>query len=247
MTTKLIGFIIKNYRFYLIVILFCSFLNTAYCADNYQVGDKLYVWAKNGLNIRKGHSSKSSRLGTISFGDSVRVVEKTQYNYNAIGVTNSDRSQNLDNIILYGNWVKVENSNGQIGYVIDQYLIRIRPYLPAKELNSSLYLKELNRDTLFCRVPFRDGESLNIRTEVAYEFGVTNLIESGGVWNSNVTTFPNFTIEEVLILMSFDEEESDFRIITNWPNKIEFHDDGLCSIKIEKIDNEVIVTVFCSC
>lgn len=227
-----------------------AFANSLYCADSYNIGDKLFVWARSGLNIRKTPSINSNKLDRVLFGDSVWVIGKTEIEYNVLGIANHDHEgrKRVNDVIFYGNWIKVKSQNGLIGYVIDQYLIRVKPYTKDHHEFGVLPINELSRDTLYHSENFSDGEGLNFIIEVIYEFGIKETVKSGGVWNSSSLVFDGFSIEEALILLNYDSSKYKLKVETNWKNKLKFNDeDGICGIEVEKIDSMVTVKMSCSC
>ena len=220
------------------------------CADSYSIGDTLYVWARGGLNVRQGPTTKSPRLSTLLFGERVKVSQTSQGEFNLRAVNTQMDPKWLGKespVILYGNWVQVELANGQLGYVVDQYLLKQRP---NRRFNLDEYASPLSlmtQDTTYTRSPFSDGEALNYVIECTFEYGVKQTIEQGGVWYGSTYSFPGFTIEEVLILMFPDIANGNYTVTKNWPAFLAFRDDGLCDISLTLEGDVVVMEEFCSC
>lgn len=104
---------------------------------SYKVGDRLYVLAKSGLNLRDKPSKNGRFLQAISFG-SVAVVRQI-----------TDKDFEVDGIS--GFWVKVIADDRE-GYLFDGYLSLYPPPVASLPSKSTLTLKEyakkfLPRDT----------------------------------------------------------------------------------------------------
>src|SRR5690349_17434326 len=136
---------ILNTNFYrqvlLLFILLIVFGRAAQAADNYAPGDSLYVWATSGLTLRTEVSTKAPRVRTIKFGELVKINENTSVKYNVKLVSKGSE----DPLILYGQWVKVSVDDTLVGYIIDQYLLPIKPQRPDQ--GDALHLKLISFDT----------------------------------------------------------------------------------------------------
>lgn len=76
-------------------------------------GDRLFVVAQSGINVRSYPSTNHAILFGVGYGETVEVIE-------------SDTGS-LDQIDeVWGNWVKVSYGN-QVGYVFDGYLSKLPP------------------------------------------------------------------------------------------------------------------------
>lgn len=217
-------------------------LQVGFSADNYEIGDTLFVWAKNGLNLRESTGTKSKILSKISFGEWLLVQEKSEETYNILAISPAESTyygKNTDPVIFKGNWVKVIDSKGNVGYVIDQYLLRIRTFNITTE---GIELETLTIDTIF-------KSALNLEIEKQHIYNIKSKIISGRSWASQEFEFQDFTIEEVLVLFSakFDNYKN-IRVQRNWKDQVYLTDDDeICDIRITKNKEFVKVAILCSC
>ncbi len=81
-----------------------------------------YVWAKSGLVIRDAPSKEGKRIGKLAYGDSISIVETTDFR-NLIKVLEvEDESKSvIKDLYLKGIWVKVRRGSVE-GFVFDAYL-----------------------------------------------------------------------------------------------------------------------------
>ena len=233
----------------ILILIFVQF--NAKAADNYAIGDTLYVWAKSGLNLRKGPSARALKNGGVMFGAYVIIEEKTKVGFNVDGVadfhqTNISRPSNP--IIFYGNWVKVTTEEGSEGFVIDQYLLPIKPNIQYEADATILPLELLHSDTVYAREEITDGEGLNYRINQSYDGDVKVCLEQGGVWSGEVYLFNGRSIEEVLVILAIPHNGfEDILVEKYWPNEIILSFEGVCEYKITKFEETVRVDILCSC
>ena len=218
-------------------------------ADNYAVGDTLYVWAESGLNLREAPGAKELKTGGVMFGDFVIVAEKTEIPFNVEGITyfdEDDPSRSGDPVILYGNWVKVKTEAGNIGYVIDQYLLPIKPVSRTVVGRVSvLPLALLNTDTVFAKEKNEKSGKPNYSINQRYDGDVKVRLEYEGSGSLEVYQFYGRSIEEVLVILSVsDYRPEKVRVERYWPDELILRF-GSCEYKITKVDEVVRVVLDC--
>jgi hypothetical protein len=102
-------------------------------------GDTLYVWASQGLLLRKDPSFKSDIVTKLSYGTKVVVEEITRSNAGFEIV----KSQQINNtltppIILKGRFVKV-TAGGKVGFLSDGFLSSLPPIDSNEQLKNYFY------------------------------------------------------------------------------------------------------------
>ena len=219
-------------------------------ANNYHSGDQLYVWAKNGLNVRSGPGTEFDILDGLIFGEHITVIEKTKKSFNVLGIPGRKATQYYavtDPVILYGRWVKIRTTDSVEGYVIDQYLLDIQPDTSKKKyLEPNLFISSV--DTLYKNTEFTDGSGRNLAILYTYVGGITRLESSGGVWGSEKYIIPNYSIEESLILLSpLFNDYHNYSVTLNWKNELRFTDNELCGFTITVKDGKTYFEWMCSC
>lgn len=239
-------------RFIILIFLGTIFFtNFAFCSDDYRVGDTLYVWASNGLNLRKGPGTNFGKIAKINFGDRILINQKSNVTFNITGISQIDSIYsplNTDPIIFKGNWVKVTTDSGIVGFVIDQYLINLKPIGKSKEFSYRLKLEPISIDTINKRMLENEGGAYESTIKKVYSTNITEFETSGGYSGDVTFIFENYTIEEVMILFSTSlNDYNGFAVHKNWENEIEFTDNEICTFSIKKNNSKIIFLFSCSC
>lgn len=205
-----------------------------------------YVWAKNGLNLRSAPGTHQSIVGQLSFGDSLIILRETEVSYNIVGIQKVDtvqyyysRYERKEPYILYGKWVEVLTSSGQVAYVIDQYLLRLRPSkIPG------INLEQLERDT----VEITEAGWTQKFKRKRYRGGITSYDYINEKGYEESFNFPGYTIQEVFIILTSHLDLQDQAIIyQNWKESLKFFDNGICSFEINQKEGYVLLSWQCYC
>ncbi|MFS4454827.1 SH3 domain-containing protein [Maribacter sp. 2304DJ31-5] len=91
-----------------------------------QESEKKYVAAENGLTIRDKPSIDAVKIGTLSFGTEISIVEKTD-----IQLKIEDEGKTIN-----GQWVKIKTGDQKKGYIFDGFL--------TDEIRSNLFMVSYN-------------------------------------------------------------------------------------------------------
>lgn len=237
-------------KWILLLVLVWGSSHCLWSADQYSKGDTLFVWAKNGLNLREKPDTKSKILAKVSFGDFLIIVQPTDQEYHVLGIKpdNVPNSyvQESDPVIFKGKWVQVMDQFGQIGFVIDQYLLR---HKPSPERNSTFVQFDILRtDTTFLNPVPEDGGALNLSKITYLAHGITLNSEWGGVWILETYQLPDHTIQEALVRISSTLDNfTNWRVKRNWKEEIIIVDDGICGMRIWMDHGLVRMEYSCSC
>lgn len=119
----------------ILLCLFCLVTSNCFAIEYYEPGDSLWVWAKNGLNIREMTNDSSKVLGRVKNGLQVVALEYQDRNLpyeieeiKAIVETINNEKINHPNFELKGYWAKIKYK-GTIGYVFDAYLSKLPTFI----------------------------------------------------------------------------------------------------------------------
>ena len=220
-------------------------------ADNYEIGDQLFVCAKDGLNLREGPSTKFQIISKLNFGEELYIQEKTIKPFNITGVskTNSIRTgKEVAPLIFKGFWVKIITKEGKVGYIIDQYILPVQPELNSRLIDFSINLSTIGYDVIYESPIFEDGSRLKVIKEYRFGNNIKLIETSTKSWTESKYIFPNMSLEEVMILLS--SSWNDFKYFTidkNWKEKVNLFDEGICEFEVKVIENTVEVKIECSC
>lgn len=223
----------------------------AFAADDYKIGDKLYVWAKNGLNVRTGAGTDFEVLTNADFGAQVIVLEKTDVAYQLAAITKVYISQQDHTKPLYfdGNWVKIRTENGDEGYVIDQYLLKVKPF--QKKISEKykddykLNIQSLSVDTISKKIV--DGGVISFTKLEFFEYGITHVLITGDTDFDELHYLPNFSLEEAMILFSNAWDHPYAEISKSSKTEIYFYPTEMCDYIFTHEDGFVKVYFSCSC
>jgi len=205
-----------------------------------------YVWADSGLNLRQGPGTDQPIVEKIAFGDSIEILRVTDETYNITGIKQVDSTQYYFTryerkapFILYGHWVEVLTSTGNVGYVVSQYLLPIRP-----AINQDLRLLELSSDTI--SVVEQDYTQRFFVRHFDKGASASQYINDKGYEES--FTFPDMSIQEVFVLLASSWGNfNNGTVGKNWKSELYFNDGELCEISILQKDGYVYATISCYC
>ncbi len=216
--------------------------------NEYQFGDRLFVWAKSGLNMREAPDANSKVLIKISFGGEVVCQSRKywdDYLHNSQKINDkielpSGKSAQIE---LKGSWAKVKYENYE-GYVFDAYLSRFKPAKKAGNAESILgYFK--NEFSPITYLEKKDSMLEYGRDKVVFSNGIFlshNYHPSGSAFQMNV---PDFSIEEAFLLIRYLDEYAIKITQSEEGGIIIFQDLG--EYQIEGFKNTVIISGAWSC
>jgi len=227
-------------------------INNAYSIDNYYVGDSLYVWAKNGLKLWEKPNTNSKLIESIPFGWKIIVNEKTPETFNVkvnAEISQDYTSDSTQPLILKGNWVKVKCiETGNIGYLIDQYLLKVKPRLENPNYLMLLIDEKYELDTLYYNdtIPNKDGIYKKIRRKYKSGIIVTEVVTEKG--NFKTYKLKNYSLEEAFILIgNYWLDPNHTKLIQNWEHELIIYDGGMCQYTYSLKGDVVNLEITCSC
>lgn len=217
-------------------------------ADNYEVGDTLFIWSKNGLNLRSSPGINFKILEVLNFGDELHIESKTNRNHNVIGLSETNEfGKNVDSLVFEGNWVKVKTKTGIEGYVIDQYLLSVKPNEKDKTFLYDINLEVCQVDTTSNDSKY-DVNRLNYTVMKTYVKGIKSFESSGEAWGESIFLIPDYSIEEVLVLLSASfHDYANFKVLRDRKEGLVLTDNELCEFVISKEEGKIRVQIFCAC
>jgi len=221
--------------------------------------DYEYVWAINGLNLREAPNTKSKVIKKLTFGDSLKIIERTSIKYTNILIKKTKPEKH--SIYLQSNWVKVI-ANGNEGFVIDGYLLdmpcpnqreQIDDYLSRmsnrfglSELNEKYPLRfgTINFNTN--QIMFPSGKRINFKEKeekVEEEKTTESENDYGG---EEFRYFKGFTSSELLVFLNpfyglENKKDFELKVRRNWREKIWMTDGGMQEIELKMFKNNIII------
>lgn len=167
--------------------------------SDYKEGDTLYVWARNGVNLRDTPSPTGKVIGLLLMGTKVIVKNQaTKILYNYSFINKSNEGYECDDIILHGYWMKVE-VDGVEGYVFSKLLLpmkvneSIENYLKIKFVAKKSNGKKEDEDGCEIVTYYSDKSGKNkSKMEYTYE-------EEGGYYYFETTEIRDLDFEELIV------------------------------------------------
>ena len=174
-------------------------------------GETLYVWAKNGLNLREQASASSAILSKLNYGAAVTILApEAEVKYDFPLFPSSGKANT--GVLLNGKWLKVK-AGEQEGFVFDKLLLGYAPYL-SRDGGKDWYDISAYLEMAFAlgklketRKKLSDNEEAIIQHYGKASSGVTlqatqHKIESivGGI----IFTDPNMSLEQALVFFYGD-------------------------------------------
>lgn len=229
---------------FITIFLLVFSLHFIYGADNYKVGDKLYVWANSGLNLRTSPTKNSKLIVTLEPGSQLTVIGITKREFVYKLYTSSKHEKHP--YLLYGNWVKVSTGSGNKGFVFDSFLLDI-PIEPNLDFESYLESISYKVDTSNLKNQYTEPYIKGYcKYDITYEIYRTEK------YGEERISLPNFSLEEGIIFLEFfmnyeesTENNKHFRLMKNWENEIIFS--NYKHVTINHKGNITKISLFVSC
>ncbi|MBK9984033.1 MAG: SH3 domain-containing protein [Saprospiraceae bacterium] len=226
-------------------------IQNTFCADHYKIGDQLYVWARNGINVRKGPGTNYPIIKAIAFGDSVIISDTTLMRYNLTAIEanmEQDSNHKVDPLILRGYWVKITFGLNLSGYVIDQYLLSIKPgNLNGQDAYELNFLKIIAIDTTWKNPVKNHGNEPHYCLRITFDKNITRSSCPSEMGSDVGYEFPGFSIEEVVIFFSSALNNfNDCYVYTNWKEKLVIQQE-ICTWTIINKNDTIVVYNYCNC
>ncbi|TRX35340.1 SH3 domain-containing protein [Flavobacterium sp. ZT3R18] len=187
----------------LILALFCFSIHPIYSIGLYKKGDKLYNWNRSGLDLYTGSNNKCEIIASLPFETQCTVIDdhlkKSSFEFVEIEPKLKEESEgdNFPGFSISGFWVKIKTKDGQIGYVFDGYLSKIKP---GFKLDKSCFDKE------FKLIKSKTSKP-NPKKDNAYSYfylykNGASIQQTGSDYDSHIHYFiPNISLEEAYLLI----------------------------------------------
>lgn len=220
-----------------------------FAITEYRPGDKLFVWAESGLNMRATPEFNSKILTKIPYAEVVTCKEwKYWESYFNDSQSITDKVQlpegKYSQVQLKGDWALVKFGDYE-GYVFDAYLSRFRP-LPKKTGGfKDLYEYFIEESDWARYIEKRDSTSEYGRDKIVLGNGVFMTINYHPAGLAFQIHIPDCSIEEAfLIIRNLDKYA--IKIIQDKEGGI-FIDQEMGGYRIESFKNSVIISGAWSC
>lgn len=179
----------------------------SFAIGQYKKGDILYNWKNSVVNIRQKPNIQSDIITFIHFGDQCVVVDENlkinKFSVQEIApVVKQDaanEAQNFRGFTIKGFWVQVKIISGEIGYVFDGYLSKLKPNFELTDTYFDSNFK-LTKSTSkkFPESVFSD----NAYSKTHFYKNGSYIIQNGSNYDAHEHFFiPNISLEEGYLLV----------------------------------------------
>lgn len=199
----------------ILITLFCFTTINCFAIEFYKPGDTLWVWAKNGLNIREQPDAHSRILGNAENGGQIISLDYQNIDFpytveeikkSVHGITDNEKVD-YPGFELTGYWAKI-NYKGVVGYVFDAYLSKLQTFIGHQSDGDSeedFHVLSLKK---FAKVLKQIGENKYGEDDqkfVRYIFDTGNVIDiygGSGNWGKEMLFPNNLSIIEGYLIYS---------------------------------------------
>jgi Bacterial SH3 domain len=208
-------------------VFFLLFIATqSYAIDYYKPGDTLWVWAKNGLNIRSEPNASSSVLGKIENGNKVIMLDYPEkgvsFSIEEIKKTVVEDPEtgkkrqihfNLD-----GYWAKIQYGS-QVGFVFDAFLSRFPTILNRQyetKTDEDFHVDCLKKHHLLLKKIGNNSYGKDDKKFVRYIFDngcIININGGSGNWGKEMFFTGNLSLIEGYLIYAHTMKEEDDKLL----------------------------------
>lgn len=180
-------------------ICFLSVLSAHSTNLDFEIGDTLYVWANEGLLMRKAPTFDSPMITKLKYGEQIIVNEKDDRDYEFVVANSATGNKTVfPKIVLMGRFVKILYK-GSYGFIYTGFLSKLQPMKEREGLDE--YFK---RTLGQLQVIDRSKEnSENKFKRIVYKNGVISQHVRGSEnWWSNLYLIPDISLREAYLLIN---------------------------------------------
>jgi len=226
-------------------------------------GDIMYVWAIHGLDIRSEPDPNARKLGVLSYGDSLEIIEETINSYTNLYIINGDSERHP--VYLKSKWVQII-SNDIVGYVINGYLLNIRVPFRHEELHQyldrmAITCKTIELDTSY-RLRFGEVKFTSSLLMVSNDKSISWFKHPSKKSDDGRETEADYVLEDIKYFKGFTKQEllvflnpfygiedgqdspyngSSFYVRKNWKEYLWLTDGGMQEMELTLFSNQVII------
>jgi hypothetical protein len=123
------GHPMKIFLIFLAIIFQCFFIDISWSKSKLGIGEKAYVWAKNGIWLREEPAIDAKKIEKLSYGTPLNILSDPEGSYESVVIYG--QQGRTAKYSIAGAWrrVKVENTDNdnKEGYLFDGWLLSLSP------------------------------------------------------------------------------------------------------------------------
>jgi hypothetical protein len=185
-------------RYLLIAIILLQGLRAHAITREFSVGDTLYVWANDGLMMRKEPRFDSPSLMKLDYGTATVVMERTGGEAEFVVASAIERNQRtLPGISVFGGFVKI-HYKGMEGFIFGGFLSRLVP-MHNNEPLTDYFNRVYGQLQLIDR-----SNDHTVSRRVIYKTGIVHEFEGGRekAWFRHLYFIPGISMNEAYLLIN---------------------------------------------
>lgn len=166
---------------------------------DFEIGDTLYVWANEGLLMRRAPTFDSPTITKLKYGEQIIVIEKEDRDYEFVVANSATGNKTVfPKVVLTGRFVKILYK-GSYGFIYTGFLSKLQPMKEREGLD-----EYFNRTLGQLQVIDRSKEnSENKLKRIVYKNGVISQHVRGSEnWWSNLYLIPDISLREAYLLIN---------------------------------------------
>ncbi|AYB34182.1 SH3 domain-containing protein [Chryseolinea soli] len=174
-------------------------LNAYAASKKNSIGDTLYVWANDGLLMRKEPKFESPSLMKLDYGTAIVVMERTGVGAEFVVARAMKHNQrSLPGISIFGGFVKI-HYKGMEGFIFDGFLSRLAPLHDQESLDDYFgrvfgQLQTIDRSKPDSEYRFK---------RIFYKTGIVSEFEGGPEnWFTHLYFIPGISLKEAYLLIN---------------------------------------------
>jgi hypothetical protein len=167
----------------------------------FSAGDTLYVWAIDGLMIRKGAKFDSPSLMKLDYGTAVVVLERIGGEMEFVVADAIDRGQKtFPGISVFGEFLRIRHM-GVEGFIFGGFLSRLAPLREKESLND--YFKRIFGPLQTIDRSKKISEAVEHRFKrTIYKTGIISEFETDGYGSRSLYFIPDISMNEAYLLIN---------------------------------------------
>lgn len=236
------GHPMKIYLIFLAIIFQCFFIDISWSKSKLGIGEKAYVWAKNGIWLREEPAIDAKKIEKLSYGTPLNILSDPEGPYESVVIYG--QQGRTAKYSIAGAWrrVKVENTNNdnKEGYLFDGWLLSLPPLKCEIKAQASSKKSEQSCEDIvdWCARNFHlvNKKKISLNNPECGDCGTTRFVfgkgliydkHEPGYGSSEELTLPGFNLSEgtIAALGLFEWWDGEKPIISLSEKRVSFFGD----------------------
>lgn len=121
-----------------------TIISASIFGSEYKEGDALYIWARNGVNLRDKPSINSNVIKPLKYGTKLKLEKEYKDLKFTYTLLEKSKDEPVGPVELHGYWIKVE-ADGKEGYLFNKLCLVYEPCLSYETWNELYFHNYLQK------------------------------------------------------------------------------------------------------